>query len=162
MMTDTTGVLRRVRGGGRGFVMGIGGRVFLTLAMVLLCVGDCRAFNCGVTTTPVKFAGYDVFSSSATTSTGTITVSCSNPVQQPLPVAIAISSGSSGSFNPRQMRATTGSDRLNYYLFADPSRTIIWGDGTGGSSIQTNLVTRQASWIAYVYGVIPPRQNLGA
>jgi len=131
-------------------------------AALLLFSAEAGAFNCGVTTTPVRFTNYDVFSPSPANSTGTINVSCNNPASKPIPVTIAISSGAAGSFNPRQMKAAAGAERLNYYLFTDPSRTVIWGDGTGGTSIVTNLVTKQATWIATVFGTVPPRQNLSA
>lgn len=140
--------------------MGICTKIMLT-ACLLLPAASAFAFNCGVSTTGVKFPGYDVFSSAPTNTTGTVTVSCTNPPNQPLPVTIAISSGSSGTFYPRQMRGA-GSDRLSYYLFTDPSGKVIWGDGTGGSSLVTNVVTRQSPWTATIYGTLPPRQNLAA
>jgi spore coat protein U-like protein len=136
-------------------------KIHLTMIIVLFAA-QCFAFTCSVTTTPVIFTNYDVFSTSPLNSTGTINVSCNNPEKKPIPVTIAISSGGSGKFNPRQMRAATGTDRLNYYLFTDPSRTTIWGDGTSGTSIVSNVVTKQSSFITTIYGMIPPRQNLSA
>ena len=129
---------------------------------ILLLAVECHAFSCRVTTTPVSFGGYDSFSNFPTTSTGAIAVSCNNPANKPMPVTIAISSGVSGKFTPRQMKSATGVGRLNYLLFTDPARTIIWGDGTGGTSTVTSLVTKQTSLIATVYGMIPPRQNLSS
>lgn len=133
----------------------------LVTASLLLWTVGCHAFNCSVSTTPVAFR-YDVFAPSPSDSTGSITVSCSNPAQKPIPVTISISSGKSGTFNPRQMTAAIGTDRLNYYLFTDPSRTIIWGDGTGGSSTVTSVVTRDATLVATVYGRMLPLQNVRA
>ncbi len=137
----------------------------ISVLIITLCIllggGECWAFNCTVSTTPVAFT-YDVFSQSATDSTGSVTVSCSNPAQKPIPVTVSVSSGSSGTFNPRQMRAAVGTDRLNYYLFIDPSRTTILGDGTGGSSTLATVITRDASFIATIYGRILPRQNVRA
>jgi spore coat protein U-like protein len=126
----------------------------------LFYVGECRAFNCRISTTPVNFGVYDVFSRSVLDSTGTITVICNNPQQKPITITVTLNAGGSGSFNPRQMRASGGTDRLNYYLFSDPSRTIIWGDGTGGSSYVTGVVTRYGAFNALVYGRIPAGQNV--
>ncbi len=134
----------------------------LLFAAIMLCAVKVFAFNCGVTTTPVSFINYDVFSPAPTFSTGTVVVSCSNPDQHPLAVTIAINSGGSGTFNPRQMRGATGAERLNYYLFTDASRTVIWGDGTGGTSTVTNMVARNIPWTATIFGMVPPRQNLSA
>jgi spore coat protein U-like protein len=120
------------------------------------------AFNCSVTTTPVSFINYDVFSLSPAYSTGTVSVRCNNPDKKPIPVTIAIDSGSSGAFNPRQMKQTTGTDRLNYYLYTNASRTVIWGDGTGGTSTVINNVSKNSPWNAIISGTIPQRQNVSA
>jgi spore coat protein U-like protein len=138
-------------------------RILMILAGLLgLLPGSGQAFTCNVASTPVSFSSYDVFSSVPTYSTGTVSVSCNNPNNKPMPVTIAISSGSSGSFNPRQLKALSGTDRLNYYLFTDPTRTVIWGDGTGGTSTTTSTVSRSAPWNASIFGTLPQRQNVRA
>jgi spore coat protein U-like protein len=137
------------------FILGI----LLTSIMVFLSATG-YAFTCSVATTPVSFGGYNVFSTSPLDSTGTITLSCSNPAQQPIQVTVSIGTGASGSFNPRQMQLASGSDRMNYYLFLDPSHTIIWGDGTGGTSTFTSTIIRNPNLTATVYGRVPAQQNL--
>jgi spore coat protein U-like protein len=139
-------------------------KLILIILTFLLALGsiDAKAFNCSVATTSVSFSNYDVFSTSPTYSTGTVSVSCSNPNNQAMPVTIAISSGSSGTFNPRRLKAAIGTDSLNYYLFTNPSRTVIWGDGTGGTSTVVNSVSRSAPWNASIYGTLPQRQNVSA
>ena len=121
---------------------------------------ECFAFNCRISTTPVNFGTYDVFSGYVLDSTGTITVSCSNPEKKPMPITISLSTGSSGTFTPRQMKSTNSTDRLNYYLFSDPARNLIWGDGTGGSSRVSMVVTRDSTVNALIYGRILPGQNV--
>lgn len=141
--------------------MGNSLKMMLSLLLVF-CAAKSFAFNCSVSTTPVNFINYDVFSPSPGYSTGIVLITCNAPAQNPLTVNISINSGGSGTFNPRQMRAATGSDRLNYYLFTDASRTVIWGDGTSGTSTVTNLVTKNVPWNATIFGMLPPRQNLSA
>jgi spore coat protein U-like protein len=54
-----------------------------------------------------------------------------------------------------------GSETMDYNLYRDGSRTLIWGDGTGGSSIVTGMgagVTQDVT----VYGRIYAGQNLVA
>jgi len=136
-------------------------KVFLTFFLMFLSV-DAFAFHCTVSTTPVSFGNYDVFSSTPLDTTGTIVLYCNNPEKKPMQVTVSISSGGSGSFNPRQMRLAGGTDRMNYYLFIDPSKTTIWGDGTGGSSIFTSTILKAAPLNATIYGRIPARQNLRA
>jgi spore coat protein U-like protein len=54
---------------------------------------------------------------------------------------------------------STGSDQLNYNLFVDASRVVVWGDGSGGSS--TVALTAAAADIP-VYGRVPGGQNVPA
>lgn len=131
------------------------------LFVCTLCfVAECLAFTCRVSTTPVSFGSYDVFSRYVLDSTGTISVTCNNLEKKAASVRITLSAGNAGEFNPRQMVSSSGNDRLKYYLFTDPSRTVIWGDGTGGSSFVSAVVTRDSSFNSLIYGRIPPGQNV--
>jgi spore coat protein U-like protein len=130
------------------------------LFCTLFFVAESHAFNCRISTTPVNFGSYDVFSGYVQDSTGTISVSCNNPEKKPIAIRVTLSAGGSGIFNPRHMRAASGNDRLNYYLFTDPSRTVIWGDGTGGSSYVSGMITKTSSFTSLVFGRILPGQNV--
>ena len=134
----------------------------LSVVVLLFMSIDGHAFHCTVTTTPASFGTYDVFSSAPLDTTGTISLMCNNPEKKPMPVTISISSGGSGSFNPRQMRLAGGSDRMNYSLFLDPSRSTIWGDGTGGTSTFISTIIKTTPLNATIYGRVPARQNLRA
>jgi spore coat protein U-like protein len=123
------------------------------------------AFNCNVNVTGINFVGYDIFSTIPKDSTATVTVTCNAPPQNPnapIPVLISLSPGSSGSFAQRQLQQTGGPDRLAYNLFTTPSFSRVWGDGSGGSETQSNLITRTTPWNATIYGRIPARQNVSA
>jgi spore coat protein U domain-containing protein, fimbrial subunit CupE1/2/3/6 len=123
------------------------------------------AFNCGVTATGVNFGGYDVFDNVARDATGTITVTCNAPEQNPnapIPVMVSLSPGGSGTFAQRQMQSAGGTAPLNYNLFTNASCSTIWGDGSGASSIISNNVTRATPLTATIFGRIPPRQNVSA
>jgi len=137
------------------------GKILLTVTISLF-TAEIYAFNCSVTTTPVTFGNYDVLSASPLNSTGTVSINCNNPEKRPMPISLAISSGGSGTFNPRQMKAAIGTDRMNYYLFTDPARTIIWGDGTGGTSLVTGVITKTDVLNTTIYGKVPARQNIRA
>ena len=134
---------------------------------LFLFVSDARA-ACTVSTMPVNFGSYDMFSSAPLDSTGSITIDCSIPPPPPNPpvdVRIAIGqSPNSGSFIPRSMRKISGSDLLNYNLYTNSSRTLVWGDGTGGTSVITlNTVNRNAPpRVMMVYGRIPTGQDVSA
>lgn len=127
----------------------------------LFISAEVQAFNCTITTTPVIFGVYDVFATLPLDSTGSVTVNCKNPDRKPLPITVYISQGRAGSFSPRQMSSSLG-DSLNYYLFLDPSRTVVWGDGTGGSSFVTAIVSRDIILNSIIYSRVPPGQNVSA
>jgi spore coat protein U-like protein len=88
--------------------------------------------NCSfVTVTDVAFGTYNVFATAPLDSTGTISFQC-NPGAAGSTVLVTLSTGNSGNFSQRQM--LSGANRLEYNLYLDPTRTTVWGDGSGGSS----------------------------
>ncbi|MHC1697412.1 MAG: spore coat U domain-containing protein [Geobacteraceae bacterium] len=133
---------------------------FALFFSVLFISAASFGFTCRISTTPVNFGNYDVFSPFVLDSTGTVNVSCNNLDKWPLSIKVTLSVGNSGRFNPREMKATSGQDRLKYYLFSDPSMTVVWGDGTGGSSYVPATVTRNSTFNALIYGRVPPGQNV--
>jgi spore coat protein U-like protein len=87
-------------------------------------------------------------------------VSCTDAVGNNVSYAIALTSGT-GSYAARQL--ASGADRLGYNLFKDSARTLVWGDGTSGTSTLSDSYTLAVSPTvrAYpVYGRIPGGQNL--
>jgi spore coat protein U-like protein len=126
--------------------------------LILICVHDSEA-ACNVATTNINFGIYDVFSNVPKDSTGSISVDCDEAPPPIVVIRIGPSSGS-GGFNPRQMRHTTRPDRLNYNLFIDSSRSVIWGDGTGGGSTVADKVTKNKTWVATLYGRMPAGQDV--
>ncbi|MBI5237991.1 MAG: spore coat protein U domain-containing protein [Deltaproteobacteria bacterium] len=111
-------------------------KTFVFALFLILFAGEALAL-CTVTTTAVNFGAYDVFVTTPTDSAGSITVSCD--VNTVVTVQIGISP-TSGSFNPRQMKHSILPDLLNYNVFTNAARTRIWGDGTGGTWVQTRLI----------------------
>jgi len=112
---------------------------------------------CTISATGVNFGNYDVFTAAADDSTGTITLRCGNADNH---VTVTLSRGSSGTFSPRRM-AKAGGEQLAYNVYTDATRTTIWGDGTGGTSIysQANPPNNQ-DVVVTVYGRIPASQDV--
>ncbi len=110
--------------------------------------------------TGVSFGVYDPFSPTALDSTGQLRFVCTGGGAGSFnnrPVTVLLSQGNSNSFTPRQMRS--GEHRLNYNLYLDGDRSLIWGDGTSGSQqrgpfIPGNNVVNTLT----IYGRIPPQQ----
>jgi spore coat protein U-like protein len=105
----------------------------------------------------VSFGAYDVFSPSPNNNgVGRLTISCSGGGSNRFNVAL--SAGQSHSHVTRTM--TSGANTLNYDLFTDSACTVIWGDGTGGSSMMS--VPKNSTTTLYIYGEIPPGQDVAA
>lgn len=97
----------------------------------------------------VAFGNYDFLSPTALDGAGGITVHCDAET----PYTIALSPGY-GSYEARQMRS--GEHPLNYNLYTDASRTIVWGDGTFGTQTVGGSV---ADHMYSVYARAPAGQN---
>jgi len=134
-------------------------RLFAAVLLLLFAEGG-NAFQCSIVTTPVNFGFYDLFSITDLNSSGTITVTCNSPPQNPVvPVTLDLTAGSSGSFALRRMSSPSGG-WLNYNLYSDAAKTIILGDGSGGSVNISNAISKTAPWNITIYGRIPARQNV--
>jgi spore coat protein U-like protein len=109
---------------------------------------------CSVSASSVSFGTYNVFATSPTDSVGELTVFCfldSN-------ISVTISKGNAGTFAPRQMQ--DAAERLSYNLFRDAARTVVWGDGSSGTSSYVIPVAILTKIPLSVYGRIPPGQDV--
>lgn len=122
----------------------------LILLNVLLASSGALAAICTVTTQSITFGSYDTFSSQNLDSTGAVNISCDSAANY----IIALSAGG-GTFLQRTLIFTTR--LLNYNLFTDAARTVIWGDGSSGTTTVSGTTSTTASHV--VYGRIPARQN---
>jgi len=109
----------------------------LTLGAALLAPARAGAqARCrNISVSGVAFGLYDPVGANATVhldAAGTISYDC---IAGARPVIISLSRGGSGSYAPRAMRS--GASTLAYNLYQDAARTVVWGDGTGGSSSVT-------------------------
>jgi spore coat protein U-like protein len=69
--------------------------------------------------------------------------------------------GSSNTFNSREMRR--GVDVLQYNLYRDASRTVIWGNLSGGTSVYYDYgLANNRDTTVTVYGRIPAGQDVSA
>jgi spore coat protein U-like protein len=137
-------------------------------ALVAACLPVlAHAATCGVSAPAADFGAYDVFSTTALTTTTTIGVTCTLTASDgggntDVAYVIAISAGASNAFVQRQMRS--GSASLAYNLYTDSARTQVWGDGTGASrtvaaSIRLNPGHSQDSNSHTVYASAPAQQD---
>ena len=129
-------------------------------AVLFLLIGIPAHAACLVSATGMNFGAYDVFAAAPRDTAGTVTVGCDrNP---PTDVTISIGpSPTSGGFNPRQMRRTSGTDRLDYNLYTSSSMSTVWGNGSAGTStVLLRRVSSRRPVVTTIYGRIPPGQNV--
>jgi spore coat protein U-like protein len=103
----------------------------------------------------VSFGTYSVFAGSPLDSTGQFNLRCTGPDRNTT-FSISISTGSSGTYTAR--RLTSGAQFLLYNLYRDAARTIVWGDGTGGTQVTTGHYNGVRLYFS-VYGRIPALQD---
>jgi spore coat protein U-like protein len=94
--------------------------------------------SCTVATTAVVFSNYNPFSSSNIDNSGNIAVTCAGVLGLAIPLNIALSAGTGAT--PGNRVLASGSRRLRYNLYTDSSRTVVWGDGAGGTGLPTGNV----------------------
>jgi spore coat protein U-like protein len=141
----------------------------LCLVMLYVAIANSAYAGCGITTsTGIAFASYDVFSAVDNDAQGSITVICNIGAAPPNPrvnVTITISaSPTSGSINPRQMRDPVSGDRLNYNVFTNAARTIVWSNNTASPNtiVLNNMRRNTAARTTQIYGRIFAGQDVSA
>lgn len=135
----------------------------LVVWLSLVCCLPVYAANCKITATALAFGTFSAPNPADVDSTANLTVSCKGPprgASPTTPFTVSLSQGTGGSFNPRTM--TTGIYTLNYNLYTDATRLIIWGDGTPGTILVAGNAQNNTNLILTVYGRIPANQNLFA
>lgn len=112
--------------------------------------------SCTVSVTGVAFGAYDVFSGSPVLSTGSVTLQCGPAARN---IMVSLSPGQGGSYSPRTL--ANGGEALSYNLYLDAARTMVWGDGTGGTQQYTNPEPPDTVLLT-IYGAIPALQDVSA
>jgi spore coat protein U-like protein len=117
--------------------------------------------NCAVSASTVPFGAYNPASVSATDATGTVTVTCTVLVGIAMSWTVQLSRGVSATYSPRTL--ANGGKSLSYNLYTTNARTVIWGDGSAGTSVISDSVFLAIGTHAFnytIYGRIPPLQDV--
>jgi spore coat protein U-like protein len=133
----------------------------LAAALALASTRHACAATCSIgSVVGVAFGSYDVFRGGAVDSAGSVTYRCDD-VAALDSIVIQLSSGSSGSFQPRTLRQ--GLHQLKYNLYLEPSRSTVWGDGSAGTGQYGPVMPPNGSSVLLnIYGRIPNLQNVHA
>ncbi len=142
--------------------------VIAVAGLLALAASVHAAGSLSVSTSPVNFGPYDVLSAADNTAgQGEVAVTYvagPNP-NTPITYTITIStSQNSGGIAPRVMRdGSSGSDPLNYNVYTDAARTVIWNSAITGGADNIVLTLRRNSpqpQRTPIYGRIPALQDV--
>ncbi len=125
-------------------------RAALPTALLLATPLPAWAATCDVSADGVSFGNYDIFSEQSLDGAGSISVTCDVSATY----SIALSPGG-GSYGARRM--SFGPQTLDYNLYDNATRSVIWGDGSAGTAVVSNTAMVATHT---VYGRIPARQNV--
>lgn len=101
-------------------------RRLFAMLLVLLTPSAALAQSCNFSISSVTFTNVDTLSSANTDITATVAISCTGIALTSVRICPSIGAGSGGATaSARQMIA--GSSSLNYQLFQDTARSVVWG-----------------------------------
>jgi spore coat protein U-like protein len=126
--------------------------IFALLSQTFPAAAACRFKSIS----DISFGAYDVFSALPNTSgVGSLTISCSGGGEHSN-FDVTLSTGQSNSYAYRIMK--NGPNSLNYNLYTNAARTVVWGNGTGSSSVMS--ASRNGTTLLSVFGLIPDGQDV--
>lgn len=129
---------------------------FFAACVLLAAPASALAASCTVTATALSFGIYKPISGSYKNSSGTINVKCTS-FTGTMTIALSAGLNSGGNFSNRRMNA--GGNYLGYQLYTNSARTMVWGDGTGGTSVVSKTCSGSCTRTPTVYGQIPASQT---
>lgn len=129
------------------------------LLLCLMTLVKAHALTCSAGGNTVAFGNYNVLSSTPTDGSATLSVTCNDLISILVDYTITLSTGSSGNYTARTMQ--NAGRNLQYNLYTDAARTIVWGNGSGGSSSVVDgylLSVLSITKFYTVYGRVPAQQ----
>lgn len=103
----------------------------------------CGPPSCSISSPALAFgSAYDPFAGTVLDANTTLTVSCTQVallVLCSVSYAISLDPGAAGTYAPR--RLSSGPAGLDYNIYADGARSLVWGDGTAGTTRVGGTIT---------------------
>lgn len=128
-------------------------RLFCLIAVLIFQPIFANASCRFISISNISFANYNVFSALPNTGgIGSLSLKCDD--EKHTFYEVALSTGQSNNYATRFMKS--GVNKLNYNLYTNASRTVVWGNGTGGSGI---LKLGEHNTLLAIYGLIPGGQD---
>jgi spore coat protein U-like protein len=131
--------------------------ILAAVAAAFFAATPGAAQSCSISTiSGVSFGSYDALNANPLDQTGSISYQCS--ILYIGTVTIDLSTGGSGSYSPRRMQKAAAT--LQYNLYRDATRLLIWGNGTGGTSRYGPVIPILGlPQTLTIYGRIPAQQT---
>lgn len=132
----------------------------LLLALALAPGVAGAAHSCTILSVPTLDFGVYASAGSERDAEGNLLFSCTPDILLGLsvPYTLSLDTGGSGTYFPRRLQA--GGFSLNYNLFSDPPRTLVWGDGSASTVRVTGSCAGPCA--IPVFGRIPASQSVPA
>jgi spore coat protein U-like protein len=113
---------------------------------------DCQFLSVG----DVSFGAYDVFAKLPNRAgVGNLRIKCQGIGHA---AVVKLSTGQSNNYVTRVLRS--GNDVLFYNLYTSATRSVVWGDGSGSSSVMASPKNQNTSLA--IFGSIPEGQDPAA
>lgn len=129
--------------------------IFLGILLILF-TGKGFSF-CTVNVSEISFSEYNPLSAFPVDYSGTIEIYCKKTSN----VTVSIGPSPNSGFNPRKMTNAESGETLNYNLYTNANRTLIWGDGSQGTSTMRVNVKKNSTEYLTVYGRVFAGQDVG-
>lgn len=107
--------------------------------------------TCALTAGPLSFGSTGNLAS-AIQAAGSVSVNC--PPNLAYTIALNAGQGSGATVAERKMTRVSGSETLSYRLYSDAARTMLWGDGSNGTSTVADMGSGSVQ-TRTVYGTLP-------
>lgn len=120
-----------------------------------LTVNATVTANCSVSTTAVSFGNINVLSGTNTDATGGLSVTCTNGTAWSASADAGLGTGA--SLSTRKM--ASGANLLNYALYTDSARTIVWGDAATAATAKFSGTGTGAAQASTIYGRVASGQT---
>ena len=134
---------------------------FIIATVIALCtalspLGSAQA-ACSLGGASIAFGTYDPLSLQPLDTIGSLVFRCT---QRDHNIMILLSRGGGSSYSLRRM--ANDNEQLLYNLYRDAGRTVIWGDGSGGTQAYfiNNPQPNNQDLSVPIFGRIPANQNI--
>jgi spore coat protein U-like protein len=138
----------------------------VSFLLFLLLPSLSWAQSCSFSVSNMNFGAVDTLSGSQINSTATININCSGLALQRILICPNLGSGSGGATSAAARQMLSGANTLNYQLYSDTARSVIWGSfswpyaaRSPAYALTLNALGSGSGTIT-IYGAVPGGQSL--